>query len=550
MGPESLSFAGRAPIDVALQRAARIIRSMLKKDNEVEVLAAARLLELVARNAPWHRSLWSVGISLGFAELLEASVAAQAGILSDAALRRLTSSVLRLAGSDPVLTDREKSTVNEQLRNTPRAESLSYFAIQQLGERVSANYLLRWARYLEVTTAAQQPEVIARSVAAYLLDSGFSDAYLHSWFKGRIADTTHEFTLADLCREAHDELACRPQGEFEVLVAFENSPRSASGYPARWLNRKEVSEWLRSHAFATTGVRATGAVVLRIAARDPLAAADSATSLVDGYLARATIASGQTLTPWPVLWIAGHDVPVRYAAKQRGVRVKAIYREDQVFSAASDSSVDAAIELLAHLESSSPAAAIAGGWAAIEALLAERADRAAAADNLAALVACSLPRAELTHLSYSLERGDSALAERLQHCQTNRDRAEVVAEVLFSGQPVNLKGATERSAAQRMQRLLRQPDPKLARIKAVTSDAFHRLYRQRNLILHGGITNSIAINASLRTASKLAGAGMDRIAHGFYVQQLRPLELAARATLRLVLGSPADPKACVGLLEA
>ena len=132
-------------------------------------------------------------------------------------------------------------------------------------------------------------------------------------------------------------------------------------------------------------------------------AAQLAAARIDHFVARSSVATNQPLEPWPVIWVRGKATTFPFGPRPRGVRVKALYREDQLFSA-SDTTVDAAIELLAHLESSSPSAAIAGGWAAIEALLAEPHDRSGAADSLASIVACSFPRAELTVLSYIAER--------------------------------------------------------------------------------------------------------------------------------------------------
>ena len=81
--------------------------------------------------------------------------------------------------------------------------------------------------------------------------------------------------------------------------------------------------------------------------------------------------------------------------------MRALYREGQIIPTPKQHAIlDPAIEMLSHLERSSPSAAVAGGWGAIEALLSEPNDRGAAAERLASLVACSFPRAELTVLSY------------------------------------------------------------------------------------------------------------------------------------------------------
>jgi hypothetical protein len=47
----------------------------------------------------------------------------------------------------------------------------------------------------------------------------------------------------------------------------------------------------------------------------------------------------------------------------------------------------------------------------------------------------------------------------------------------------------------------------------------------------------------------LAVTGMDRIAHAFYVEKLRPLELAARASIRLAALASTDGPSIVDLLD-
>jgi len=108
---------------------------------------------------------------------------------------------------------------------------------------------------------------------------------------------------------------------------------------------------------------------------------------------------------------------------------------------------------------------------------------------------------------------------------------------------------TDQAAVARLSKLFANPKRELQIIRDAIGESFHRLYRQRNLILHGGRLDSVALSASLRTAAKLAGAGMDRITHGHYVQDLRPLELVAKANLALAIMSREDPLACVEMLE-
>jgi hypothetical protein len=251
-----------------------------------------------------------------------------------------------------------------------------------------------------------------------------------------------------------------------------------------------------------------------------------------------------------MLWVKGSPVPAPMKESSRGVGVKELFREDRVFSTEASQSVDAALELLAHLEGSSPPAAIAGGWGAIEGLLADPSDRATAADNLATLVTCSFPRAELTALSYRLVSTHPQQFAELEIAHTNRERCRILAKMIIEGQMPNMQGVTDQAAVARIKKLLNNPGPELQTIREAIGESFHRLYRQRNLILHGARLDSVALTANLRTVAKLAGAGMDRITHGHYVQNLSPLELVAKANLALALVSRESPLACVDLLEA
>ncbi len=88
-------------------------------------------------------------------------------------------------------------------------------------------------------------------------------------------------------------------------------------------------------------------------------------------------------------------------------------------------------------------------------------------------------------------------------------------------------------AFERMQGLVTDPSTTLGRINRYLRASFRRLYRQRNIVLHGGSTRSIALAATVRTAGPLVGAALDRLAHGHTVSGIAPLDLASRAELAL-----------------
>ena len=83
--------------------------------------------------------------------------------------------------------------------------------------------------------------------------------------------------------------------------------------------------------------------------------------------------------------------------------------------------------------------------------------------------------------------------------------------------------------------LLSAPRATMERVQEYITRTMLRLYRQRNLVLHGGKTEteSVTLQAALRTAAPLVGAGFDRIVHAWLEHSVEPLDLAAKAQARL-----------------
>ena len=89
------------------------------------------------------------------------------------------------------------------------------------------------------------------------------------------------------------------------------------------------------------------------------------------------------------------------------------------------------------------------------------------------------------------------------------------------------------AALDRLTTLLNNPGRVLKEIEARITESFRRLYRNRNIVLHGGKTDAVGLRACLRISAPWGGAGLDRIAHTIYTEGLNPIELAARARIRL-----------------
>lgn len=518
--------------------------------NAWESLTGARLLDFVGARTPWPRTLWNPGLVLGLREILEASEAAQTNVLSNEALSFTVNAAKHAARVDMGLGSRTQlAALQTALVSTLQPHSVDYFAVEQLAEHIQREYLANWAAAIRATPAIPPtPERVARAVSAHLLDLGFNSDFLHRWWTYRLRYENPRRPISDLIDEAH-ALACEQPRTLEVLVAFDSFPPSTSGRPAGWIDNAAVATWLSAHQFSTAGVKQNGGIVLDINARDPDAAAYLAAETIENLAARARIATSGTnseLRRLPMVWVAGEQQPKTIGTRSRPLNVRALIREGVVYQhTTGDETINAAFEMLGPLHDGSPIAAIAGGWGAIEALLADG-ERGSAADRLAMIVTCSYPRAELTSLSYALERDDAAMHAALQGMTVNRDRAILVANAINAGQALVLTRPSDQAALQRMAAVLARPAPALADIQSYVTGTFRRLYRQRNLVLHGGKTNAVALRASLRTAAPLVGAGFDRIAHAHYVSQLQPKAIAAHA--RIALQTINDHTGCATLL--
>ena len=105
------------------------------------------------------------------------------------------------------------------------------------------------------------------------------------------------------------------------------------------------------------------------------------------------------------------------------------------------------------------------------------------------------------------------------------------------------------AAIERMAGVLADPQRTLGAAARTFRVALRRLYRARNIVLHCGSTQGVAIAAALRIAAPLIGAGLDRITHAALTEGVDPLRLAARAELALTLVDGETRLSLVELLE-
>jgi hypothetical protein len=510
--------------------------------------ALARLLDFFDESTHWQRRLWNAGLVLSLREVLEACEATRDRALGGPSLAWLVESTRKKIAEDPGTgSPEQRATLANALKGTPEADGVAYRVISIALEDIQRHYLGRWREVLATSESPPGRERASRAIGAHLLDAGLPAPHLREWLTG-LLQKNDDLAVTDMIDEA-EMLLQQPPTNHQVLVLFATEPVSRATKPPEWVDSKRAAQWLRANAVEFRP-RQRGGFLFDVEAHGAEAAVARASELADQITARVSVGTRSEAVFHPRAAVAGKGVlPLR---RSRRVEVRALERENRVFQLAAGDVVDAALELLSHLDSGPRAPAVAGGWSAIEILMRAPGDteNVLAADRLAVLAACSWPRAELTDLAWSWARqGGDQLATDLQAQPTNREKAARMAEAIAAKTRLDFKSHSDVAAVHRMETVLGSPRRLLLDVRDHVTESFRRLYRQRNLVMHGGRTSAVALDASLRTAAPLVGAGVDRIAHGYFTQGRHPLELLARATFEIERAGTDGAPTVTDLLE-
>ena len=408
-----------------------------------------RLLDFTSPKTPWPRRLWDIGSFLALEELYEAGTWVDHHVLRQAAVDWQRHELERLLGDDPALGSKPfRKELQECLRTTLTTASDGRRKLRHLIDLARPGYLDRWASCV-AEPDPPRPEKVARSVATHLLDSGHSMDGLNRWLR----DGHLGLSAADLITKTADLLS-RPPVYWQVGVPFIalHGWEELAAYLPNWIGPHEAEEFILM-AGGKPGSNVVGALTYEIEARDPERAVEIVAELIERLQARAMFAATGAVTPLDTAIILNHKRAMTLRMPERGARVLSLAAERQlyVFGASRQrhgeqrrSTVDEALELASALNHGPLAPAIAGGWAALESLLTEARDpdereKVVAATQASTLIACSWPRAELTALSHRIRKTNhDDLADRLNLCGSNRERAALIASELEQGKSLSL----------------------------------------------------------------------------------------------------------------
>lgn len=517
-----------------------------------------RMLDCFQVHAPWQRRLWHVGLITSLQEAHEASFAVRERALGAESFRWFRNSLRGRVSRDPGVGDsKQLAALQEILRGEIIAESVDHRMLGLIVEDVRERYLKRWEQTLGHENHGFGAERAARALAGHLLDAGHSQDGLHRWLTWLARHDGAEHDASSIIAQARG-LEARQRRRYQVLVFLVSPYPATVSQPPELLRRDDVARWMASRGASQLlkGVPYEAGLLLRLAAHDMQAAAERAGEIADALTARAAVGTRSRLVVHPEAYVRPNQARLLPLRRRRRVDVRALERQDRLvddLGAIASGPVDAALQLLAHLDQGPPEAAATSGWSAIESLLTAPGDEdgnVVAASRLAALVTCAWPRAELTTLAHRrIDAIDDELTTKLKAAETNREKSGLIAAEIQAGNWLKLEDRSDETSVRRLEKLFKDPAGTLGSIRGYADSAFRRLYRQRNLVAHGGRTSAVALRPSLRTVAPLVGAGMDRIVHAYLVDGIAPLDLAAQAELELQRAGSADAADVTTLLE-
>ncbi len=527
------------------------------KPKDFDETVIARLLEFWDGGTPWQRSLWNPGSIALLRELLDASHAVARSLLSQGIFEALRSDVTRLTGLDRAVGDQTtKKTLNAILRNDLIWDRSGCHELKYIIPHISEGYLTRCASLASASADQPGAERFARYIASHLLTGGFAPDYLHRWLTFRAKYAPDSYSLEDILLEAETDLVARPSQSWVVLIPVLATPQDSGSDVAGWRSPSQMVDLIKDVEPGAIIPRQNGGFMIDVVARDHFAAVEVAEEKIGRWATRVELGTQRALElAGSNVWVQGVSQPMPLSRRTRRVKIGALAREQQLFTDLDDEEearrIDDALQILRPILGESRSAAIVGGWAAIESLLTSPGEtKAEAADRVAAIAACSYPRAELTTLSrIHGEHSEDDLASRLSGITDNLGAASATAEALVGGQLLAGRGHQDVAAGERMRRILASPRQELAKVREAVRMSLTRIYRQRNLIVHGGIVSGEDQKVALGMAAPLIGATFDRIAHAWFTERLSPIRLAARANLHLELVTSIRGPGPVELLE-
>ena len=484
------------------------------------------LLRLLSDRAGWQTILLRQSTIGLMEELAEAGVHAADGVLSSASFdelnRQTRQQILNDPGLGPIQDRGPLLSQSPHGREEFVPTSYKYKAWTSAIPQLKAAYIRKWRKELQGPgyddtsgpPFAIDPRESACFLASHLLYLGLSNGYLSRWLSFRVKHDPSPYSV-DKIIEQLEILVDSGPGNVQVLVGLAQPPRDEVRSTHGWLNATLARQWLENNSHQ--GPKTLhGGILYESEQWDLDGTLLNVARAVHRLRQRAILKSGRAPEFYGTAWVAGVKDPRRLPeTSQLGRALVPGYElgDPHVEAPASDDRLEVAVELLlAALTESGPS--VAGMlWAALEALLAAPGDpeRVEVANRAGDIALVALVRSSIqVSLGILFSRcPNEALTQRLRGLEA-QDRLIEFEGALRREEYDTLPHRSTRLTLAHTRRLfdvnvLRQQREDLRQ-------TLRGLYRQRNLVLHGGVTDGALLASILRSSIPVAASVVNRYA--------------------------------------
>jgi hypothetical protein len=497
-------------------------------DGEYANLLVDELMRLFSGTSDWHATLLkqsSVGL---MDELTTAGAQRVNGILSNASFDDVKNQAEQQIRVDPGLgLESNRNLILSQIPRKPEEfapTSYKFKTWASMTPDLNQNYISNWRKEFSKSIFEDSNAPLFRGsisahesaalLAAHLFHVGLSRGYLSRWFSYRTKVDSKKVSLDELMEQLEDLLR-NGFGRTEILAIVAKPPQESLKTSDEWITTIETRRWLGARGFSAPKTL-HGGLIFVSEEWDIAGAVLNVSRAIHRLRQRATLKNGKAPAFLPTVWIDGVKNPWALPnTTMLGTTLMPAYEIGVPSVATPDSNnrLEVAVELLlAGLNELGPS--VAGTlWASLEALLAAPGDqdKMGVVNRAADIALVALIRSSI----------QSSLGLLLSRC---------------SGEPLTVKldGLSEELRLYEFEEALRKNEHLsiphhgvrvvlshtrfLFEVKSIQLKleeirmTLRGLYRHRNLVLHGGVTDGPLLEDVLRASVPLSTAVINRYA--------------------------------------
>lgn len=508
-----------------------------------------RLLEQIEPWTPWYRRSWEGGSLLALREFSSSLKWVPERVIAQGALDRFARRILSGLGNDAGLASLSvRQQLDGILKSKLNYSSQRHRQLDHLIQFTESKYFSSWKSEIKEHGDDLHVERASRYLSSAVLDRGYDGEWLRKYVHSLMRNSANALDIVEELEALFFKSPIPHRGLVLIYkipdhIELQESPQWRSKDAALAI----LSDWRDQRVEEDLIV---GSLEFEVEALDP----GSATRIVAERIIR--LENQLRFEPGEIKFTYDPFFRTAAGAKRLAQRRKAIVLRSRtageklrngIVLNGQPTALDDALQLASPLTDGPDILAVSSAWASIESLLTDPSDgdergfggKAVAADRAASILTAAWGRAELGRLSYLIEREggvNQRLLSGLESVEDTADRAEVMYSWLRSGNVIDFPDFRSQQACNRLTELAEDPKRTLNRVKTYIGHALHRLYRQRNMVLHGGDARPVGLESTLLCSGPLISAVLDQMIHAEQFHGVAPLELAARAEVGIKAG--------------